>query len=109
MPVPPEKVRRLARKGLREREKWLKSGANPPATRVGVERANQLANGENLSISTIKRMISFLERHRKNYKPNIRDSKKRLTKGTVSYLLWGGLSALTWAKSELQKTTNSSR
>lgn len=103
MPVPPEEVKRLARKGLKEREKWVDSGATPPATRVGVTRANQIANGTNLSISTLNRMISFLERHRKNYRPGERDSKNRLTKGTVSYLLWGGLAALSWAKREVNK------
>lgn len=103
MPVPPDNVRRIARRGLRERKKWQDSGAEPPATRVGVERANQLANGENVSLRTLNRMVSFLERHRENYKPGERDSKGRLTKGTVSYLLWGGRAALTWARSQINK------
>ena len=31
--------------------------------RVGKQRANQLANGEPISLDTIKRMFSYLSRH----------------------------------------------
>ena len=103
MAIPPTSVRNNARKGLRERKKWSESGAEPPATSVGVARARDLSNGKSLSKSTLNRMVSFLERHAKNYKPGNRDNKGRLTKGTVSYLLWGGKSALSWARSELRK------
>ena len=106
MAIPPATIRNNARRGLRERRKWVESGAEPPATDVGVARARDLTNGKDLSRNTLARMVSFLERHAKNFKPGQRDNKGRLTKGTVSYLLWGGKSALTWARRELRKIDN---
>ncbi len=103
MPRPTEAISNAAKRGLRERQKYIDSGVEPPATRVGVTRANQLANRDNISLQTLNRMISFLERHSQNYKPGVRDSKGRLTKGTVSYLLWGGPAALGWARREKKK------
>lgn len=103
MAKPPESVRNTAARGLREWQKWKDSGAETPATRVGLIRANQLAKGENISLKTINRMKSFLERHAKNYDPGKRDTKGRLSKGTVSYLLWGGQSALTWVNRVLKQ------
>jgi hypothetical protein len=103
MAKPPKSVQNNAKKALKERKKWSESGAKPPTTEVGVARARDLSNGKDVSESTLNRMVSFLERHEKNYKPGERDSKGRLTKGTVSYLAWGGKSALSWAKKELNK------
>jgi hypothetical protein len=100
LPIPTKEIAEIAKRGLRERQKYVDDGVRAPATPVGIARANQLANRENISMETINRMISFLERHEKNYNPGKRDSKGRLTKGTVSYLLWGGPQALQWAKRE---------
>lgn len=103
MPVPPKSIQNAGKRALKERQKWVDSGAEPPLTGVGIARARDLANGENLSIRTLKRMISFLSRHEKNNKPGERDSKGRLTKGTIGVLAWGGMGALKWARAQVRK------
>jgi len=56
----PEAVRNNARSFLKyvEVNGWGSCG-----TPVGKQRANQLANGESVSVDTIKRMFSYLSRH----------------------------------------------
>ena len=71
---------------------------NKCATLVGKNRARQLVAKEKLSVSTIKRLYSYLSRAEEYYKP---DNKQAC--GTISFLLWGGLSAKSWAKSKLKK------
>jgi len=68
-------------------------------TRVGWERANQLANREALSLDTVKRIHSFLSRHKDNaaIDPEYRDEPYR-DKGYVAYNLWGGEAMVSWAK-----------
>ena len=68
-------------------------------TRVGWERANQLANREPLSLDTVKRVNSFLARHEEN--AVISDEFKGepwKDKGYVAYNLWGGKAMAAWAK-----------
>jgi len=102
MPVAPDYMRKAARKGLEIRKDL------PPSrqygTRVGLARANQIANGENLSLRTLVRMRSYLIRARENY----RTAKgKGLTaensKAIGAYLLWGGPRALSWANEQIKK------
>lgn len=71
---------------------------NKCATSVGKIRAQQLARGEKLSLSTIKRMYSYLSRAETYYDPN--DSKAC---GTISYLLWGGKAGLAWSRGKLRE------
>lgn len=72
-------------------------------TRVGLERANQLANRENISEDTVKRMASF-NRHRDNSKLNDEyRGKPWKDKGYVAWLLWGGDEGIDWA---LRKSEN---
>ena len=65
---------------------------------MGKNRARQLVAREKLSVATIKRLYSYLSRAETYYDPN--DSKSC---GTISYLLWGGLSAKRWAEAKLKK------
>jgi hypothetical protein len=65
---------------------------------VGKIRARQLANGEAVSEETIKRMFSFLSRAETYY-----DAGDKESCGYISYLLWGGKSAKTWAESKLKQ------
>jgi len=67
-------------------------------TEVGKIRANQLANGETISLETVKRMYNYLSRHKVDL-----DSSKSYDDGCgkLMYDSWGGLSALSWAKSKL--------
>ncbi len=72
------------------------------ATQVGKVRAQQLANRENLSLDTIRRMRSFLIRQKDNYE--LQRGRKAYDKcGYISYLLWGGPSALTWSEKKLRQ------
>lgn len=101
MPRPPKEVRNAARRAKKEREKYSDI-KNKPLTPTGVARMNQLINGDNVSISTIKRMKSFLERHNKNFNPRKRVSGRQ-TKGTIAYNAWGGKAGLRWANKILSK------
>lgn len=91
----PEAAVNAAKKALRWKEKYgdeVKGG-----TAVGWTRANQLANRESLSYSTIARMAAF-NRHRKNSKV---DPKYVATpwkdRGYVAWLIWGGTAGVDWA------------
>ena len=60
----------------------------------------QLANKQNITVSTIKRMYSYLSRHA----PDL-DSSKTYSDGCgkLMYDSWGGKSALSWSKSKLKQ------
>lgn len=100
MPVAPKPVRDAARKALEARDNV--SPSRRAGTRVGLARANQLANGDNISYATLRRMRSYLLRAKENYEKarelglNIENSK-----AIQAYYLWGGPRALTWVNSEL--------
>jgi len=68
-------------------------------TAVGWTRANQLANREKLSMSTIKRTYSFLSRHKSNatIDPKFKGTPWK-DAGYVAYNLWGGQAMFAWAK-----------
>lgn len=95
--VPPKKAQSNAKLGLELREKWKRGG-----TAVGVARARDLSNGATLSRSTIARMAAF-ERHRKNYRPEMKEDDGGATAGTIAWLLWGGNEGIDWAKTTLEK------
>ena len=71
---------------------------NKCATAVGKVRAQQLAKGEPISVETIKRMYSYLSRAEAYY-----DETDTTACGTISYLLWGGKSALSWSRNKLRE------
>jgi HK97 family phage portal protein len=94
----PQGATNNARRMLEWREKYgrdvVKGG-----TRVGWERANQLASRESLSLDTVKRINSFLARHEDNAK--ISEEYKNepwRDNGYVAYNLWGGKSMVSWAR-----------
>ena len=87
-------VRNNAKRGIELNKKVN----NKCATSVGKIRAQQLARGEKLSVSTIKRMYSYLSRAAEYYDPS--DSKAC---GTISYLLWGGKAGLAWSRGKLRE------
>jgi hypothetical protein len=72
------------------------------ATQVGKVRAQQLVNGEKLSLDTIKRMRAFLIRQKGNYELATK-RKDYNACGYISYLLWGGEAALPWAEKKLRQ------
>ena len=91
----PESVKNNAKAVL----KWVdENGWGSCGTPVGKTRVNQLANGEPLSEDTIKRMYSYLSRHKVDL-----DSSKSYDDGCgkLMYDSWGGLTALSWAESKV--------
>lgn len=68
------------------------------ATQVGKVRAQQLADRKPVSMETIKRMYSYLSRAEEYYKTGDTEAC-----GYISYLLWGGKSAKSWAESKINK------
>ena len=69
-------------------------------TPVGKARANQLANGENISEETISRMASFA-RHKENSQKELGDGCGRLM-----WLAWGGDAGIEWAQRKLEQIKN---
>jgi len=94
----PEAAVNAAKQGIKRNE----ATGNKCATRVGKVRAQQLANREAISLDTVRRMRSFLIRQRDNYELQ-RDRKNYDACGYISYLLWGGPSALSWAEKKLRQ------
>ena len=93
----PSSVSNNAKRGLKLNEEVN----NKCATQVGKVRAQQLAQGKPISKETIKRMYSYLSRAEAYYKPEDKEAC-----GTISFLLWGGKSAKTWAEAKLKQLEN---
>lgn len=78
--------------------RWAEeNGWGDCGTAVGKARANQLANGENISRDTIARMSAF-ERHRQNSQKELGDGCGRLM-----WLAWGGDAGIEWATKKLKQ------
>lgn len=80
---------------------WRKEG-NVGGTLVGVARANQLVNRENLSESTVLRMYSFFARHEvdkqaEGFRPG---EDGYPSPGRVAWGLWGGDPGFSWARAK---------
>ena len=91
----PESVKNNAKAVLKyvEENGWGSCG-----TEVGKIRANQLAKGEPISEDTVRRMYSYLSRH----KVDLESSKSYDDGcGKLMYDSWGGLSALSWAEGKV--------
>ena len=67
-------------------------------TRVGWVRANQIAQRENLSDDTVKRVYSFLSRAAVYNTGSYTDEDGNEVCGTIMYDAWGGASMLRWAE-----------
>ena len=83
-----------AARGLQWRKKYNRGG-----TTVGVARANQLMNKENLSIDTVKRMYSFFSRHEvdKQAEGFSQGEKGYPSAGRIAWALWGGDAGFSWS------------
>jgi hypothetical protein len=89
----PDYVSQVACRAIRENEER----GNPAGTQVGKIRAQQLCNQSEISLETIKRMKSFLERAATYYTGNYDDN------GTIAYDLWGGKDGLKWVDTILDR------
>jgi hypothetical protein len=93
-----------ARKVLNWKKKYGKEVKG--MTTVGWVRANQLANRESLSYSTIARMAAF-NRHRQNSEiaPEYKATPWK-DRGYVAWLGWGGTSGVNWAIRKAESIRN---
>lgn len=73
-------------------------------TRVGLERANQLANREQLSEETINRMVSFFSRHAGD--EAVEGDEKWEDCGYLTWQFWGGDAGRDWAERKQDELEN---
>ena len=102
---PPKSVREAAQRAI----EWIDGGlAGSGFTSVGRTRAGQLARGENISIDTLKRMKSFLSRHKVDGQALgfNRGEKGFPSAGRVSWDAWGGDAGFAWAESMVDRYEN---
>lgn len=93
----------MAREAVQALE-WRKE-FNRGGTEVGVARAVQLKNRENLSPSTVRRMFSFFSRHEvdKRAEGFRRGEKGYPTAGRVAWGLWGGDAGFSWSRRKVKE------
>lgn len=96
----PEGVKNAAEKAVKYAEE---NGWGSCGTGVGKQRASQLSKGENISLDTVKRMYSYLSRHKADL-----DSSKSYDDGCgkLMYDAWGGEAGLTWSERKLREIAN---
>lgn len=92
--TPPAGVRAEARQGLEWRREYKRGG-----TAVGIARARDLANGKQVSPSTISRMVRFFARHEvdkqgEGFSPG---EQGYPSNGRIAWALWGGDPGKAWA------------
>lgn len=102
----PTAAKKNAKQAIDWREKYGRDEVSA-GTSVGWTRANQLANGEDLSADVVKRMSAF-NRHRKNssINPKFKDTPWK-DRGYVAWLLWGGDEGVDWAMKKSKEIDNS--
>ena len=96
----PQNIRKQAERGLELRRKHKRGGldvkqAKKEGVGSGVQRASDLKSGR-VSYKTIKRMNSFLSRHRQH--KDRREENGEASAGMIAYLLWGGEPAYHWVR-----------
>jgi hypothetical protein len=73
---------------------------------VGWTRAGQLARGETLSLSTVKRMYSFFSRHEVDKKGKDWDNSENPSNGKIMWLAWGGDAGFSWSRKIVEREKN---
>jgi hypothetical protein len=101
--APTDGMASAARRALQ----WKKDGKRG-GTRVGLARANQLANKEPLSADTVLRMYSFFSRHEVDKKAKGFSSGEEgfPSPGRVAWDLWGGDAGASWSKQKRDQIMN---
>lgn len=101
--TPTDGMKVAARRAL----KW-KSEGKRGGTRVGLARANQIVNGENLSPSTVARMYSFFSRHEVDKQAEGFNSGEKgfPSPGRVAWDLWGGDAGFSWSTKKWNQIQN---
>lgn len=100
--IPNAGMKEAARRALAWKDEGKSGG-----TRVGLARANQIANGDNLSEDTVLRMYSFFARHEVDKQAEGFNAGEPgfPSAGRVAWDLWGGDAGYSWATAK-RKTIN---
>ena len=100
---PTSGMQSAARRALKLKEQGKAKGAG---TSVGWTRAGQLARGETLSLSTVKRMYSFFSRHEVDKQGKDWDNAENPSNGKIMWLAWGGDAGFSWSRKIVNKEKN---
>jgi hypothetical protein len=100
---PPAGARAAARRAIKFKEDGKANGAG---TAVGWTRARQLANGETLSLSTVKRMYSYFSRHEVDKKGKDWGNQANPSNGYIMWLAWGGDAGYSWSRKISQRESD---
>ena len=92
-----------ARRAIKLKEDGKAKGAG---TMVGWTRAGQLARGETLSLSTVKRMYSFFSRHEVDKKGKDFNNAENPSNGKIMWLAWGGDAGFSWSRKIVNREKN---
>jgi len=92
---PTSGMQSAARRAIKLKEQGKAKGAG---TMVGWTRAGQLARGETLSLSTVKRMYSFFARHEVDKKGKDFNNAENPSNGKIMWLAWGGDAGFSWSR-----------
>ncbi len=106
MPRPNEAMREEAQRGLDWRSEYGRGG-----TEVGIARARDISNGENLSMETVGRMASYFARHEvdkeaEGFRPG---EDGYPSNGRIAWALWGGDAGQSWANRVLEQEDDDER
>lgn len=102
---PPAGARSAARRAIKFKEDGKANGAG---TAVGWTRAGQLARGETLSLSTVKRMYSYFSRHEVDKKGKDWGNQANPSNGYIMWLAWGGDAGFSWSRSIVNREMDKS-
>lgn len=96
----PADVANAARRGLELRKQFGRGG-----TAVGVNRAEQLADGKPVSNADVAAIASYFKRHTVDKQATAHrwGDEADPSAGYVAWLLWGGDAGETWANEERGK------
>lgn len=99
MPTPNQAMRKEARRGLDWRSEFGRGG-----TEVGIARARDISNGKNLSMNTVRRMVSYFARHEvdkeaEGFRPG---EDGYPSNGRIAWALWGGDAGRSWANQQVE-------
>jgi len=100
---PTSGMQSAARRAIKLKEQGKAKGAG---TMVGWTRAGQLARGESLSLSTVKRMYSFFSRHEVDKKGKDFNNAENPSNGKIMWLAWGGDAGFSWSRKITQREKN---
>jgi hypothetical protein len=100
---PTSGMQSAARRAIKLKEQGKAKGAG---TAVGWTRAGQLARGETLSLSTVKRMYSYFSRHEVDKKGKDWDNAENPSNGKIMWLAWGGDAGFSWSRKIVEREKN---